>query len=151
MPGFLRQNNYQDVTDSKATVFQPAHKTDLDSYTWFSQNPQHLVPLINYMAVEQNNRGRWLNEYPIERHTEGWDPNLPVFVDMGGNVGQYCAMFKKRFPDVPGRVILQDLPDTLIRATQTPGVETFAHDFFEPQPLKGKLCLNVDHLLFELV
>lgn len=145
MPAFLLNNNYQDVTDGEATVFQLAYKTDLDTYTWFSQNPKNLAALIKYMALEQNVRGHWLDDYPIERDTKGWDPDLPVFVDVGGNVGHYCAMFKNRFPDVPGRVILQDLPNTLTRALQTPGVEPLAHNFFEPQPVKGELILTAVH------
>ncbi len=137
MPAFLRRSEYQDVTDGKATVFQPAYKTDLDTYTWFSKNPEHRGALIKYMAMEQTVRGRWLDEYPFERETLGWDANQPVFVDVGGNVGHYCALFKTRFPAVPGRVILQDLPSTLTHAVQTPGVEALGHDFFEPQPIKG--------------
>lgn len=138
MPGFLRNNKYQDVTDGKATIFQPAHRTDLDAYTWFSQNPEPRKALIEFLAVQQKVRGRWLDEYPIERYTADWDPKLPVFVDVGGNVGHCCAMFKKHFPNVPGRVILQDLDHTLTQAMQTPGVETIAHDFFEPQPIRGE-------------
>lgn len=53
MPAFLRNNGYQDVTDGKATVFPPAYKTDLDTYTWFSKNHAHREALIRYMAMEQ--------------------------------------------------------------------------------------------------
>ncbi|ROV89818.1 hypothetical protein VMCG_09489 [Cytospora schulzeri] len=147
MPAFLRHNNYQDVTDGKATIFQPAYKTNLDTYTWFSQNPEHREALIKYMAMEQTTRGRWLDEYPIERNTQGWDPDLPVFVDVGGNVGHYCASFKTRFPDVRGRVILQDLPSTLAHSLQTPGVEAQEHDFFEPQPVKGAKFYHLGWIL----
>ncbi|KAL9066412.1 MAG: hypothetical protein Q9157_007146 [Trypethelium eluteriae] len=147
MPAFLRNSNYQDVTDEKATVFQSALKTDLDTYTWFSQNPELLGALVKYMALEQSVRARWLDEYPIERDTQNWDPTLPVFVDVGGNVGHYCALFRHRFPNVPGRVILQDLPHTLAQALQTPGVEALAHDFFEPQPLKGARFYHLGWIL----
>jgi len=149
MPAFLRKKNYQDVTDGNDTVFQPAYNTTLDTYAWFAQNPLQMGALIKYMGMEQTVRGRWLDEYPIERETQGWDPELPVFVDVGGNVGHYCAMFKNRFPSVPGRVILQDLPDTLGHALQTPGVEALPHDFFQAQPIKGKYApasLNASNL-----
>lgn len=145
MPAFLRNNNYQDITDGKATVFQPAYKTDLETYTWFSQHPENRAALIKYMAMEQTVRGRWLDEYPIQRDMQGWDPNMPVFVDIGGNVGHYCAMFKNRFPNVPGRVILEDLPGTLAHALPTLGVESLGHDFFEPQPVKGNWILTLDY------
>ncbi|KAI3322972.1 S-adenosyl-L-methionine-dependent methyltransferase [Xylariaceae sp. AK1471] len=147
MPAFLRNNNFQDVTDGNATVFQPAYKTDLDTYTWFSHNPEHREALVKYMATEQNIRGRWLDEYPIERGTWSWDPEMPVFVDVGGNVGHYCALFKKNFPAVAGRVILQDLPSTLRHALQTPGVEILGHDFFKEQPIKGSKFYHLGWIL----
>ena len=134
MPAFLRSNEYQDVTDEKATVFQPAYKTELDTYTWFSKNPEHRRALIKYMAMEQTVRGRWMDDYPFERETLGWNVNEPVLVDVGGH---YCALFKARFPTVPGRVIWQDLPSTLAHAVHIPDVETLGHDFFKPQPIKG--------------
>ena len=145
LPAFLRRNNYQDVTDGKATVFQPAYNTDLDTYTWFSEHPENRAALIKYMAMEQKVRGRWLDEYPIETVSQGWDPREPVFVDVGGNIGVYCAMFKNRFPDVPGRTILQDLPSTLAHALPTPGVESLGHDFFEPQPVKGEFIFTTNY------
>lgn len=138
MPAFLRRTNYQDVTDAKATVFQSAYETDLDTHTWFPQNPAHEAALIEYMGLEENVRCRWLNEYPFEQTTQGWDPSSPVFVDIGGGVSRCCARFKERFPNVPGRVILQDLPSALAHAVHIPGVEVLAHDFFEPQPVKGQ-------------
>ena len=139
MPAFLRKNSYQDVTDGKATVFQPAYHTELDTYTYFSQKPENLTALIRYMGLEQDVRGRWLKEYPFERQTQDWNPSSEeaLFVDIGGNVGHYCALFKGQFPNVPGRIILEDLPDTLNHALPTAGVEKVGHDFFQPQPIKG--------------
>ena len=144
MPAFLRKINYQDVTDGKATVFQPAYNTELDTYTYFSQHPENLKSLIKYMGLEQGVRGRWLKEYPFEKQTQGWNPNSEeaLFVDIGGNVGHYCALFKSRFPNIPGRILLEDLPDTLTHALPTPGVEKLEHDFFQPQQIKGECELR---------
>lgn len=139
MPAFLRKNSYQDVTDGKATIFQPAYHTELDTYTYFSQNPENLTALIKYMGLEQDVRGRWLREYPFEGQTGNWNPTSEeaLFVDIGGNVGHYCALFKGQFPNIPGRIVLEDLPGTLSHALPTPGVEKIGHDFFQPQPIKG--------------
>lgn len=71
MPAFLRSTEYQDVTEAKATVFQPAYETDLDACTWVSQNPAHKVALIKYMGLGENMRDRWLDEYPFEQMTQG--------------------------------------------------------------------------------
>ncbi|PQE03140.1 O-methyl transferase B protein [Rutstroemia sp. NJR-2017a BBW] len=56
---------------------------------------------------------------------------------MGGSIGHQCANLKAKYPSLPGRVILQDLPHTIATALPTTGVENIAHDIFEPQPIKG--------------
>jgi hypothetical protein len=60
-----------------------------------------------------------------------------VYVDIGGNIGHQCAEFKEAYPDVPGRVVLQDMAHSIAAALPTPGVEKMVHNFFEPQPIKG--------------
>ncbi|KAI0438314.1 S-adenosyl-L-methionine-dependent methyltransferase [Xylaria telfairii] len=146
MPAFLGAHNYQDVTDGNSTVFQKAYRTDMDTYQWFSQHPEHKMALIRFMGMEQAIRGRWLREYPFESETKSWNPEAPVFVDIGGNVGHYCALFKS-LPSVPGRVILQDLPATIAQALPTPGVETVGHDFFKLQPVQGSKYYHLGWVL----
>ncbi|GAW14649.1 hypothetical protein ANO14919_040520 [Xylariales sp. No.14919] len=137
MPEFLRKHNYQDVTDGRATVFQSAFKTDGNLFEWLHLNPVHQASFIKFMELQKATRGVWFDKFPIPREARSWDPNMPVWVDIGGNVGHYCRLFKERFPEVPGRVILQDIPLTIEKALRTPGVENMSHDFFEEQPIKG--------------
>jgi len=93
----------------------------------------------------------WLSVYPIETETKALNPNAPLvlLVDIGGNIGHICAQFKQVFPDVPGRVILQDLPETIAAALSTPGVENVAYNFFEPQPIKGAKYYYLAHVLHD--
>ncbi|KAI1347859.1 S-adenosyl-L-methionine-dependent methyltransferase [Xylaria sp. FL0043] len=147
MPTFLRDNKYQDVADGKPTVHQVVYNTDKDTYDWLSEHPEKKFTLVKFMALEQAVRDSWLDKYPVERETQSWTPAMPVFVDVGGNVGHSCALFKKRFPEVPGRVILQDLPATIEHALQTPGVETMGHSFFEEQPIKGSNYYHLESVL----
>lgn len=65
------------------------------------------------------------------------DPETPVFVDVGGGIGSQCAILKSKLPNLPGRVILQDLPVVLQHALPTEGVEVTAHNFWTEQPVKG--------------
>ncbi|RWA05635.1 hypothetical protein EKO27_g9468 [Xylaria grammica] len=147
MPEFLRKHNYQDVTNGRATVFQSAFKTDEDLYEWFHQNPVNQASIFEFMELQKATRGVWFDKYPIQGETRSWDPNMPVWVDMGGNVGHYCALFKEKFPEVPGRVILQDIPLTIEKALRTPGVENMSHDFFEEQPIKGSKYYHLGWVL----
>jgi hypothetical protein len=61
-----------------------------------------------------------------------------LIVDIGGGEGAYLHAFNHKFPDIPGRRILQDLPHVLDTVTDIPEkTELMAHDFFTAQPVKG--------------
>ncbi|KAL8921175.1 MAG: hypothetical protein Q9172_004137, partial [Xanthocarpia lactea] len=77
------------------------------------------------------------------------DPNQVLFIDIGGGRGQICEAFKTRYPHLPGRVIVQDLPQTLAGATPPHGIETMPHDFFQPQPVKGAKIYYLRHVLHD--
>jgi hypothetical protein len=98
------------------------------------------------MAFRRQPELSWLTVYPVAEQAKGCDPSRAVYVNIGGGVGHQCAQFKQRFPDIPGRVILQDMPHSIANALPTPGVENIVHDFFQPQPIKGEfdpLCKPV--------
>jgi hypothetical protein len=78
--------------------------------------------------------------YPIaDRLVDGYDSNTsPVmFVDVGGGYGQKAIALRNDFPQLPGRVVVQDLPMTIERAPKTDGIDFMTHDFFTEQPIKG--------------
>ena len=43
-----------------------------------------------------------------------------------------------RYPELKGRVFLEDEAETLKGALPVPGMETVAIDFFKTQPIRGK-------------
>ncbi|KAF4633291.1 hypothetical protein G7Y89_g4833 [Cudoniella acicularis] len=137
LPTFLKKTTYRNPTNEMHTAFQDAWKTSLHAFAWFADHPEHLAPFNDYMALRRQPDLSWLTVYPVKEETKGWDPERPVYVNVGGGVGHQCAQFKEKYPDVPGRVILQDLPHSIAEALPTPGVENVVHDFFEPQPIKG--------------
>ena len=67
------------------------------------------------------------------------DEDAVLLVDIGGNVGHDLVRFKTQYPDLPGRLILQDLPSVIEAAKPSlpAGIETMDHDFFTPQPVQG--------------
>ncbi|KAL7755527.1 hypothetical protein ACKLNR_014625 [Fusarium oxysporum f. sp. zingiberi] len=137
MPGFFKKTGYKCPTDELKTVFQDAWGTSQHAFAWIKDHPKNLKFFQDYMALRREPEHTWLSVYPITEATKDWDPSKPVYVNMGGGVGHQCAQFKRLFPNVPGRVILQDLPYSMERALTTPGVENMAHNFFEPQPVVG--------------
>ena len=139
LPKFLAKTKYQNITDNTKTVLQDAWKTDVPAFIWFPQHPEAYAYFNQYMASRREG-GTWLSVYPVDEETKGWDPEAPVYVDMGGGIGHQCAELKAKYPELPGRVILQDLPYCIDHALPTPGVESTVHDIFQPQPVKGILC-----------
>ncbi|MCJ1397469.1 hypothetical protein MMC11_000662 [Xylographa trunciseda] len=137
LPQFLRRTGYQNPTDGTDVVIQQAFQTDLDAYQWLGAHPSNLEWFNQYMSSRRNAAESWLSAYPVKEETKDWSPEKAVFVNMGGGIGHQCAEFKAMYPSIPGHVILQDLPQTIEKAMQTPGVETMAHSFFTPQPVQG--------------
>ena len=79
----------------------------------------------------------WLDVFPVEEELRGWDAGYPAFVDIGGNVGHQCAELMIKYPQLPGKIFLQDLAHPISQALSTPGVVNIVHDAFQPQPIKG--------------
>ena len=52
-------------------------------------------------------------------------------------MGHEGLALKKRYPNLPGRFVNQDLPQ-IVSEQKLDGIESMAHDFFTPQPLKCK-------------
>ncbi|KAM5467371.1 putative demethylsterigmatocystin 6-O-methyltransferase [Microsporum audouinii] len=139
LPGFLKRTGYKNPVDELHTAFQDAWKTPLHAFQWFAENNSHLTYFNDYMALRRKPELSWLSVYPVAQEVEGWDSkdnSRAIYVNIGGGIGHQCKQFKEKYPDLPGRVILQDLPHSIAKALPTPGVENMEHDFFQPQPIK---------------
>lgn len=132
-------------TDPSNTVFQYAFNFEGPGFSWLLDRPENLRYFQEFMAGRRQTIAEtWLSVYPVEAETKGLEPTHPLLVDIGGGIGHICAQLKQVFPTVPGRVVLQDLPENIAVALPTPGVENMVYDFFRPQPIKG---MNLHHQL----
>jgi len=150
LPTYLKKVNYESPTDPEHTVFQDAFNFEGPAFKWFEDHPENLAYFQEYMSGRRQTIAQtWLSVYPVEAETKGVDPSAPLFVDIGGSIGHICAQFKEIHPNIPGRVILQDLPENIAAALLTPGVEVTAHDFFKPQPIKDAKYYYLAHVLHD--
>ena len=112
------------------------------------QTRPDLVGYFNtLMTAQRGDLPGWLSVYPIEEETKGWNLEEPVFVDIGGGVGHQCLELKTKFPELPGKIFLEDLPIAIDNAVPLKGLRTIVHDFFTPQPIKGATNPAKDLLL----
>ncbi|EQL00303.1 O-methyl transferase B [Ophiocordyceps sinensis CO18] len=138
LPGFLKRTGYGNPTDERHTVFQEAWNTERHGFEWFSERPENLAYFNDFMAARREPELSWLTVYPVRQEAQGLAADRALFLNIGGGIGHQCAQFRERYPDLPGRVLLQDMAHTIAQALPTPGVENMAHDFFEPQPIRGE-------------
>lgn len=124
------------------TLFKYAHGTDV-IFGLLEKNAEQKKAFDDYMAARRiDDMPQWFEIYPAAEKLQDLHPgpNDTLMVDVGGGPGQELARFKERYPEIPGRLVLQDLPLTLERIKKIPGgIETMEYDFFTPQPVKGML------------
>ncbi|KAK1148876.1 hypothetical protein N8T08_008761 [Aspergillus melleus] len=138
LPDFLRAREYRNPMADDVTAFQVAFNTELTFPEFVKQHPEHLENL--HKSMQQSYGNQWIDEFPVESELGQWDQTgneRPLLVDIGGGRGQQASAFKKRFPGLPGRVIVQDRAEVIDGVTEIDGVEFMVHDFFEAQPILG--------------
>ncbi|KAF2234935.1 O-methyltransferase family protein [Viridothelium virens] len=122
------------------TVFQYAFGNTFFEY--IKSNQAWKRNFDNFMSYRHSST-TWYETYPVEKELEidnlKQDPQSVLLVDVAGGSGHDALTFRERFPGLPGRCILEDLPETLQRVDQIerPGIELVPYDFYTPQPIKG--------------
>lgn len=93
------------------------------------------------MSAQRRGQGQdWFQYYPVEERFQGHceDPNATLLVDIGGGTGTDLHVFKSVHSHIRGKLVLQDLPETIKDAHDLhPDIVPVAHDFFKAQPIKG--------------
>lgn len=126
------------MTDNAQTPAQKAFKTDLPAYDFLPSDPRRFAHLHQMMMAQRTHD--WLSSFPVEREVGDWspEPEKALFVDIGGGFGHQCVRLKAKYPNLLGRIILQDIPETISLVKPTEGVEAMAHNFYDPQPIEGR-------------
>lgn len=141
LPEFLRKTGHKEPFDGRNCAFNMAFCTDEPFFDFLTKNPKFLEVFNSYMTSQRQGRQSWLEFFPLEQElVTGFsgEGNAVMFVDIGGGYGHEIQEVKKRYPDLPGRMILQDLPDTINQITAAPNTEAMAYNFFTPQLIRGK-------------
>jgi hypothetical protein len=113
--------------------------------------PEQQEAFNRVMAITRLGRGEeWFDFFPTESRFSSTAPDSPLLVDIGGGLGHDIAAFHKRFPDLPGRLILQDLEPVISNiADLDPKIERQVHNFFNPQPVKGARAYYMRQILHD--
>lgn len=84
----------------------------------------------------------WTDIYPPQNLVHESDPKLPLFVDVGGGIGQDLLNIYNMYPEEASRLYLEDLGEVIADADAKSiipaTVNKLEYNFFMPQPIKGK-------------
>ena len=144
MPQFLQSTHYRNPTDYHDGAFQYGHGTKLGPFEYVKKDPERARVYNSAMQSRATigDARKCAGSFPYDRvvgEGEMTDSDVMI-VDVGGGRGQALMAIKEVFPDLKGRMVLQDQRDVIedAKASGLPGfIEGMAASFFEPQPIKG--------------
>lgn len=137
----FRSRGYKCPTDTLNCPFQWTYATDLSYFGYLHQNPEKLKHFETFLSGNGGTRKYWIEWFPVESEilSNGAENDTPLVVDVGGNKGHDLERLLARFPQANGRLVLQDLQNTINNIQDlSPGIQPIPHDFFTPQPVKGE-------------
>lgn len=128
--------------DSLNCPFQWTFNTKLSYFDHIQRNPETLNDFNIFMSGIRSTRIHWTEWFPVETQIlsgfSGADDGI-LMVDVGGGKGHDLERLLKQFPNIKGRLILQDLPATISNVKElSAGIQAMPHDFFTPQPVSSK-------------
>lgn len=149
LPQYLREHEYQNMTNIRDLPFHMALSTDLPPFEWMKQHPEQMKALGHAMRIERMHS--WVESYPISDRIGDFKATdeSALLVDIGGGFGQQAVAFRSQVLHVPGRVVVQDVGSTLAHAPRLDGIEFKEHDFFTPQPIRNAKFYYLRHILHD--
>ncbi|KAJ5636622.1 uncharacterized protein N7484_009935 [Penicillium longicatenatum] len=138
LPEYFRTQRWESPNDAFNGPFQFA----IDSPHYFeflNSSPYYQQAFNTTMTMSFRRRGKdWFDIFPVADRLRVPGDADPLLVDIGGGQGEDLKKFKARFPTLPGKLFLQDLPAVVQGAQDLPaGIEVQNHDFFLEQPVKN--------------
>ncbi|KAK7947010.1 O-methyltransferase- family 2 [Apiospora aurea] len=161
-PAFLslheyeRSRDWKNPTDAKDSPLMHAHKTDLN-YFGLAASRGYLEDFNNHMGGYRQGRLPWMAPVfvPVQEVlVKGADPSPEAvfMVDVGGGLGHDLLEFHRYHPTVPGKLIVQDLPQvvgSIVPSEESKALTIMAHNFFDEQPIKGARAYYLHSVLHD--
>ena len=114
-------------------------------YDYLKGDAEHKEAFDRWMSSRRAGIKReWFDIYPIKSQLfagSEQDSKSVFLVDVAGGKGHDISSLKTRFSDLPGRLVLQDLPQTFEDFPTLVDIEMMPHDMFTEQPIKGRYIL----------
>lgn len=146
IPDFLKMNGFKNPEGATTGPFNYAENFSQSMWEWFAADPEKLDTCNTFMEADRGSRPSWLEWFPVqERIIDGYSATYgdTLLVDVAGGRGHDTAAFLKKFPDKPGRLVVEDLPHVIedIRNLDS-SIERIGFNLFEKQPIEGIMATS---------
>jgi demethylsterigmatocystin 6-O-methyltransferase len=145
LPEYLAETNYRTPNDPFHTALQKGLKTDGDIMAFLGKNPEVAAATNKFLHDHRIAAPTWMDgSVPVkdfQLSAEDLNDGRVMLVDVGGGAGHQCFAFRKAFPQLKGKMVVQDVGFMINLIDKTAaseaGIEAMVHDFYTPQPVKG--------------
>jgi demethylsterigmatocystin 6-O-methyltransferase len=125
------------------TPFQIGHHTNMGFYQLLDLHPVEKAAFHRVMEHLAATVPSWLDQIAFDQEFAQTSPSTPdtiLFVDIGGGIGHQCTTIAKKYPNLIGRIILEDQPQVLALSVVAERIEKIPYDYLTVQPIQGKIA-----------
>lgn len=119
-------------------------------FEFLLQHPERFKNFNDAMQARSSQTSLPYSLFPFQSELSKADTTneTVLLVDVGSGIGQATLAIREACQDIKGKMIMQDQKEVIdgISGSLPAGVEGMAHDFFQPQPIKGMHILSSPRL-----
>ena len=154
LPQYFSERGWKCPDDAFNGPFQYGVGTDKHAFEYIESKPKLQQAFNTTMALAHRRReAPFYTYFAVDEKFSNIPPTNVLLVDVGGGQGADLAAFKKAYPDISGKLILQDLPAVIssvdAETLSASGIEAISHNFFHPQPIKNARCYYIRTVLHD--
>ena len=145
-PEYLQERNYRNPTNKDDSLWKYGMDTTDHYFEYINRPGRERAAEAFHNHMRFKTLGLKWHEMPNIMTSVFGDYTASAedvsIVDVGGSSGHDLVSFRTHHPNVPGRLVLQDLPEAISAAKaagelQARNIEAMEHDFFTPEPVTG--------------
>ncbi|KJZ72183.1 hypothetical protein HIM_08448 [Hirsutella minnesotensis 3608] len=150
-----RIHGWNTPSNTSKGPFQYAYNTELNFFAYLHANPPYAEQFNYHMSGRHLGHPSWLDPgfYPVtENLVNGFDcsDGAAMIVDIGGSTGHDLLELHRKYPNIPGRLVLQDLPGVIEQIVELDSrIEPTPYNFFTEQPIKGSRAYFMHNILHD--
>ncbi|KAF4880868.1 O-methyltransferase [Colletotrichum siamense] len=149
MPRILAEMGYRNPVDGTDTLFQRVKNYKGSLWSYFKEHPEFGESFNMVQKVSTGKEQPWMDMYPHKKLVDESDPNLPLFVDVGGGIGHDLMRMYNAYPETASRLYLADLPEVVASNIVPENINKVDYNFFTPQPVKHAKAYYLHHIIHD--